>query len=152
MSGRLVASGLGIELPRGWDGAITPGEGQTPGTHQPRLHASNIALPPERGDFGGGAVERLGARGVFISLVEYDREAAATALFSRDGIPRTLDQAWFSTATMQRLIPGQAGYQSFASEQGRAFCLYVVVGSYALRTILASAATQVLGTLVVDRL
>lgn len=150
MNARLEASGLGIDLPRGWDGAIAPGEGATPGTHRPCLHAANMALPPERGDFGGGAVERLGGRNVFISLVEYDPEAASTPLFARAGVPRVLDGSSFSPTTMQRLIAGQSGYQAFATEQGRAFCLYVVAGSHHLRGLLAAAASDVLATLTVD--
>jgi hypothetical protein len=35
------------------------------------------------------------------------------------------------------VIPGQAGYQRFFTENGRPFCLYVVLGGYANRQILA---------------
>ena len=38
-----------------------------------------------------------------------------------------------STTCLQRLIEGQGGAQRFFTVNGRAFCLYVVFGSFARR-------------------
>ncbi len=45
------------------------------------------------------------------------------------------------------MILGQGGAQSFFSERGRAFCLYVVLGSYAARTRLVPRADAFYRTL-----
>jgi hypothetical protein len=51
---------------------------------------------------------------------------------------------------MQRAIRGQAGVQRFFNDQGRAFCLYVVIGSFAHRQSLVTRVNQVLATLTID--
>jgi hypothetical protein len=56
----------------------------------------------------------------------------------------------FSPFALQRLIPGQAGTQQFFTTGGRAFCLYVVLGSFANRYSLVSRANSVLATLQVQ--
>jgi hypothetical protein len=97
------------------------------GVPYPVTHVGNFALPPDRGDFGSGAVDVMGAAGVLMALVEYGSESVGTALFDR---PRPVPRiAEFAPDTLQRRIPGQLGYQRFFTESGRAFCLYVVVGS-----------------------
>src|SRR5688500_10631681 len=96
---RIEADGVTIELPQGWEGQIRRAEDDraaasaAPGRPvYPRvvLHAANFALPPERGDFGSNAVEAMGARHVFVSVIEHDRADADSALFSRQGVPRRL--------------------------------------------------------------
>jgi hypothetical protein len=52
--------------------------------------------------------------------------------------------------TLQRLIPGQSGVQRFFSERGRAFCLYVVIGSHSSRRALVEEVNRLLATLEVD--
>jgi hypothetical protein len=44
---------------------------------------------------------------------------------------------------MQRALPGMAGAQHFFQEAGRAFCLYVVVGSWRTRAPLVRTADRV---------
>jgi hypothetical protein len=56
----------------------------------------------------------------------------------------------FSPAQLQRTIPGQSGTQYFFSEGGRAFCLYVVLGSHARRAHLVRKVRDVLDTLDLD--
>ena len=46
-------------------------------------------------------------------------------------MPRSLSARSFSRQRLQRIVPGQSGHQSFFTHNGRAFCLYVVAGSYA---------------------
>lgn len=95
----------------------------------PVLHLANFALPPGRGDFGTGAVERMGTPHVFVSLFEYDPAEAGRPLFADRGLPRPRAHD-FAPNALQRRLPGQAGVQRFFTERGRAFCLYVVLGSY----------------------
>jgi len=69
---------------------------------------------------------------LLVVLLEHGRQSAGTPLFASIGIPRlTIDDV--STTCLQRLIEGQAGTQKFFTVNGRAFCLYVVFGSFARR-------------------
>jgi hypothetical protein len=98
------------------------------------LHAADFALPEKRGDFGSGAVETMRSDQAFIALVEYHRDSARTALFAaHSGMPRQMGTDDFSPRQLQRTIRGQGGTQVFFVEAGRAFCLYVVLGSMANR-------------------
>ena len=143
----LEGHGLRIELPRGWDGAITrrPDAGG-----RPVLHASSMPLPPERADAGGGVVERLGWTDVFVAVLEHDPACAGTPLFATDGVPRPLSPAWFSPRTLQGMRPIQSGAQRFFTAGGRAFCLFVAIGEHARRHRLVPLADQALATLTVS--
>jgi len=151
----LADSGISVDLPPGWDGQIrVAGQGSATTaraasadaeelTGEGRvLHAASFALPPERGDYGSGAVELMGGSDVLVCLLEHEREAASTALFAREGIPR-VEPAMFSPQSMQRSIAGMAGTQHFFQVAGRAFCLYVVVGSWRTRVPLVRVADRV---------
>jgi hypothetical protein len=152
----LTAAGLAIDLPRGWDGSIravepTPGPASRVAAADTAggpsiLHAASFPLPAERGDYGSGAVELMGGSDILICLLEHEPEAAGTALFRRQGIPR-LRSDRFSPQSMQRAIPGMAGSQHFFQVAGRPFCLYVVVGSATTRGPLVRTADQVVQTL-----
>ena len=111
----------------------------------PVSHVANFALPTTRGDFGSGAVEVMGEAGVLMALVEYDPLDAGSRLFDRARpIPRIAE---FSPDTLQRRVYGQLGYQRFFTEAGRAFCLYVVVGSIRFApTLLTETRTVLAGT------
>jgi len=152
---RLTDGGISVELPRGWEGQIrAAGQGRRAAGHEPAaaassetahgrvLHAATFGLPAERGDYGSGAVELMGGSDVLVCLLEHEPEAAGTALFRRRGVPR-LHATMFSPQTMQRTLPGMAGAQHFFQVDGRAFCLYVVVGSYRTRNPLVRAADAV---------
>lgn len=148
----LQGHGLTIVLPPGWEGRISipPSDGVDGATRNAVLHAASIALPQVRGDFGGGVVERLESTGVFIALVEYDREAITTPLFAAVGLPTGLTGAEFHTHALQRGVAGQSGAQRFCQVAGRAFCLYVVLGAHRDRWRLAAQATKVVQTIVVS--
>ena len=159
---RLAAGGVAVDLPAGWDGQIRTVEPSLagPATASPAdrrasaatpsiLHAASFALPAERGDYGSGAVEIMGGSDVLICLLEHEAEAAGTALFAREGLPRLTPQQ-FSPQSMQRAIPGLAGTQHFFQLGGRPFCLYVVVGSWATRGPLVRTADQVVRTIRLD--
>jgi hypothetical protein len=153
LSARSISGhGLSIALPPGWEGRISlpPPDGVEGGTRNPVLHASSVALPQVRGDFGGGVVERLDPSGVFIALVEYDREATDTPLFATRGLPRGVSGAQFQTHTLQRGVAGQSGAQWFCQVAGRAFCLYIVLGAHRDRWRLATMASHVVQTITVS--
>lgn len=143
---RLAASGLSIELPPGWEaeiyrrsadaafGLLSHGE-----TAHSVLHAGNFPLPPDRGDFGSGAVEIMRADEVLIVLFEHHPSGVGTPLFRHEGLPIPLDIADFDREMMQRPLSGQAGLQRFFTAAGRAFCLYVVLGSALNRSLVDQA-------------
>ena len=163
----ISAYGIAATLPRGWDGQIfkrqedpgapasdqptTAAEGQPAGdgTEQPVAHLANFALPAGRGDYGSGAVERMGAADILVCLLEFDREAAGTALFSHRRVPR-FGINDFAPHTMQRAIAGMCGAQSFFAEGGRAFCVYVVLGSYRLRAPLVRPVNRLLASVRIE--
>lgn len=130
----LVAGGLRLDLPPGWEARIRrqpPSQPGRPGNVL--LHASTIALPEDRGDFGSGVVELLGPDDAFVALLEYDRRDADQVLFvaPRVPIPKPSD---FSPSVLQRTRIGNSGAQWFFSQAGRPFCLHAVLGSHARRT------------------
>ncbi|WP_369051919.1 hypothetical protein [Kineococcus terrestris] len=149
---RLQAHGIGLDAPRGWEVriALRGDEEHAPGARvRPVLHASTVALPAVRGDFGGGVTALLGAEDVFVSLFEHDPAACATPLFADRGLPRPM-AADFAPNRLQRSIPGQSGSQWFFQVGGRAFCLYVVLGSHARRAALLERVRPLLATLALD--
>jgi len=136
---RVAGSGITVEVPVGWEGRIYEKREAGPrptGTleHNPNavLHVASFPLPPGTGDYGGGAVEQMSNTDLLVILLEHGRPSTGTPLFSGTGIPRlTIDDV--STTCLQRLLDGQGGAQKFFSVGGRAFCLYVVFGSYLRR-------------------
>lgn len=143
---RITAHGLAIDLLPGWDARIRLlsaalddavknllGVLARPLQAHPVLHAADFALPDHRGDFGSGAVDIMRPTDTFIALLEYHPDNTKTALFANAGPPRQVSPDAFSPQQLQRTIRGQAGFQRFFSDQGRAFCLYVVLGSMADR-------------------
>ena len=159
----LQAHGIAVSLPAGWDGRIVVrGDGAPEplrhaggvpvavATAHPVVHLASFGLPEERGDFGGGAVELMGERDVFVVLFEYATGATRTALFARRGLPRMVAIADFDPTRLRRGIIGQSGTQVFFQEEGRAFCLYVVLGSHAARRRLVPVVNAVLATVRID--
>jgi hypothetical protein len=144
---RVEAAGLAMNAPRGWDVRIYRRPAVEPGAvTEPVLHAANFPLPVKRADYGGGVVERMGPRNVFVALLEFERSSATTPLFDRPR-PRRLLIENFGPDRLQRVIPGQGGAQFFFNEKGRAFCMYVVIGSYRDRATLVPTASDVAQTL-----
>ena len=154
--------GITVDLPAGWEGRImvrqpgaAPPANALPGPAQrargatagdrpnPVVHLANFALPAERGDFGSGAVDLMGFSNLLVVLFEYGPESVGTALFAGTR-PRRLSPAQFRADALQHALPGQAGYQHFFTESGRAFCLYVVLGARRNATQLTHLANQTL--------
>jgi len=154
---RLTGHGLAVGLPPRWEGRIyrrVVGEaGARPGRLQaagwsgelshPVLHLANFALPPGRGDFGTGAVERMGPDNLFVSLLEFGPDCLGTALYAPAGLPR-LTAGQFNPNGMQRRVAGQAGCQYFFTEANRPFCLYAVIGSHRQAVVLTKQVNEVL--------
>jgi hypothetical protein len=150
----LRSEGMKVDVPTGWDARIYKRQELTvasahargePTTHA-ILHAANFALPAERGDFGSGAVELMRRGDVLVTLIEYHPDSASSPLFARQGLPHPLQPEDFDPSTLQRRMPGQAGAQRFFSFGGRAYALYVVLGSYGDRRRLVGLVNEVLAT------
>ena len=128
-----------LDLPAGWEAEIDGGAGAAePGMESvltPRVHIANFPLPPVRGDFGSGAVERMIDGDVLVCLLEESHGAG--------GIPSARNTRAFPASlpatsrpdAMQRPLKGQSGAQVFFTADGRAFVLYVVLGSHASREL-----------------
>jgi hypothetical protein len=121
------------------------------GTVHPVVHVASFPLPAVRGDYGSGAVELMRTDDILVCLLEFDPEATATALFSPAGVPR-LRLSAYSPTKMQRMIQGMCGAQAFFSEAGRAFGLYVVLGSFAGRAPLVPQVNELLASVRIDPL
>jgi len=145
----IAGYGFTIRLPDGWEGRIfrrpTPTDAFTPANRnspdpdvgadgwlgeRPRavVHLADFALPPQRGDYGSGAVEIMGRLNCFVSLVEFGSECRGTALYGTVGLPRVRPEQ-FGPNALARRLPGQTGVQLFFTESSRPLCLYVVIGS-----------------------
>jgi hypothetical protein len=132
MSRQLSRGGVAVELPDGWEGRIFQRTADR-GLASPQvMHVASFAIPAEVGDFGGGAVELMSNRDVLIVLFEYGRDSAVQPLFSEQGVPRVRPDD-VSPSQLRQTLEGQGGVQEFFSQSGRAFCLYVVFGSYLRR-------------------
>jgi hypothetical protein len=148
----LSGMGISVDTPEGWDARIYRREAAALARARANgvLHAANFALPMERGDFGSGAVEAMGADDVLVTLVDHGPESAGTPLFAREGMPSILDLDAFSPNRLQRPLPGQAGAQFFFTSNGRGYCLYVVLGSLANRGRLVPQVNEVLGRIQIE--
>ncbi|MDQ2724029.1 MAG: hypothetical protein M3Y36_00805 [Actinomycetota bacterium] len=119
-------------------------------TTMPFLHLANFPLPPRRGAFGTGAVELMSGPDTLIVLFEYSADSVGTALFAPSRMPRVLHPGAFNPHALQRILPGQGGYQAFFTESGRAFSLYVVLGSLVQAVTTLPTVNQVLAGLRID--
>ena len=159
----LSSDGVSVGLPSGWEGEIfnrapETGDRGLSTNHNPFgevarnvVHLANFALPAERGDFGSGAVEIMNSGALLVILFEHGPESVDMPLFARNGIPQ-LSPDEFDPMQMQRTLSGQSGRQIFFNEAGRAFCLYVVLGSHRQRQVLVPLVNEVLSTIKIDEL
>lgn len=156
---RLSAHHLSCEVLPGWDVRIEQRD-QSPvnvprsdlpmgGYVHPTLHAGTSTLPTQRGDYGSGYVERMTASDIFVCLAEFDHEAGATEMFV-DGQPTALRSAEFHPDAQQRVIAGMCGAQKFFAANDRAFCLYVVLGSWVARQSLVPRLNEFISTIGID--
>jgi hypothetical protein len=144
----MLAHGLVVDALPSWDVRLYRRLADTDERTFAVLHAGNFALPRYRGDFGSGAVELMKPHHAFLSLFEYEPEAADKALFANSGFP-AIRPEHFSPQALQRTLPGQSGVQYFFHVGPRAFCLYVVLGSHRMRRPLVSEVSRLLATVAV---
>lgn len=140
----ISAHRIEMSLRSGVEGRIfrrTPPEGAVA---HPVVQAATFPIPPRTGDFGSGAVESMRPGDVFLTLVEVGSQYAGSALYRHPRMPRQLLPEEFSTHRMKLPLPGQCGGQWFFTENGRAFNLYVVLGSFAARRRLVPTANEIL--------
>jgi hypothetical protein len=149
---RLAAHGIGLELPRGWEGRIYRIAGS-----DPILHAANFPLPATDGDFGSGATAMMPAHSAFLALKEYrpgPRLVQGAGLFAARSIPLPLEPGRFHPRALQVGRAGQAGFQHFFTASGRPFCLYAVIETAAAFAARASSRvdelTRILSTLEIE--
>jgi len=156
----LNGGGVSVALPGGWEGEVfnrTPEidgrslGGPTGDAEIARnvVHLANFALPAERGDFGSGAVELMSSGALMVILFEHGPESVDMPLFARSGVPQ-LSPEEFHPQQMQRTLAGQSGRQIFFNTNGRAFCLYVVLGSHRQREVLVPLVNNVLASLEIE--
>jgi hypothetical protein len=143
---RVALDGLAVAVPPSWEARISrSASASETGQSWPVAHIATVPLPSQRGDYGGNVVERLGPDDIFVSLVEFGPEAVDSELFPRlHAVPSVIDPSEFHPRQLQRVLPGQAGKQVFFTYQNRAFCLYVVFGSFARRSDLARSLSGLL--------
>ena len=159
----VAAHGFTVEAPAGWEVRIfrrpaadevaaSPADGPPAPrgeTTHPVVHCSTVAMPADIGDFGSSGVDRLGPDDAFVVVFDYGPESVGQPLFANKGMPRTLEPSDFDPNMLQRTVLGQAGYQAFFTEAGRACCLYVVIGSYANRRRVAPRVNELLAGLTI---
>ena len=143
---KLRAHDLAVDLPPKWEGRIFRHAGG-----EPTMHAANFALPSEDGDYGARATGSMGKGGAFVAITEFEPELVNEPLFHRGGLPRKLRAADLHPRSMMRPRPGFAGVQRFFHDQGRAFCLYVVIGNEPSRSGLCHVVNEVLASVEIDR-
>ncbi len=150
----LRGPGVTLDLPPGWEAEIDGGAGDsTPDGESvttPRVHIANFPLPPVRGDFGSGAVERMIDGDVLLCLLEESTSAVGSRLHDLAGLPQ-LRADDFSPNAMQRPLQGQSGTQKFFHVEGRAFVLYVVMGSHRSRLALLDDVNAVIAGITIQR-
>jgi hypothetical protein len=160
----LAAHGLSIAPPEGWEGRIfrraeagqmvaaseVAGPAAPMGEETyPVVQVATVVVPVDSADYGSDVVEALGPDDALIVLKEFSPADAGQPLFERAGMPRALGVGDFSPSTLQRSLDGQGGHQTFFNENGRAFCLYVVLGRFDNRHTVVPQVNEVLGTVTV---
>ncbi len=141
----LTGYGISIDLPPRWDGTIYRRAGG-----DPTMHAANFPLPPDDADFANLAIGDMPPSGVVLVLTEYDRSLAGAGLFAHAGMPLPVERRALRARAFTHLQPGRLGAQRFCTVSGRAFCLYVVVGTSPDPGTLLRRANAVLSTVRVE--
>lgn len=150
---RLQRAGVAVEVPGGWEATVTGDRSQPQAVDGSRqflsMQVASFPLPSDMATFGANVVETMRTDDVMVVLVEYGPESAGTPLFAHRGLPR-LEAGMFSRDNLHRTVPGQSGLQHFFTQNGRAFCLYVVLGSHIDRADLVQKANLVVESLVIQ--
>jgi hypothetical protein len=146
--------GISVTVPDTWDAQIFKLTSETDdprGISMPAMHAASVPLSAPQSHFGSDVVMSMGPDDVFIALVEYGPDDASGELFAmNDHIPVSLADDAFSPWSLQVTLPGQVGAQFFLTTSGRAFSLYIVVGSADAVDPSLDTINGVLGSIVVQ--
>ena len=114
-----------------------------------RAHGIGVGLPA--GWDGRISVRRDGAPELALSATGTRvgmLQARPVMHLANFGLPN--DRGDFDPYNCRRGIPGQSAYQEFFQDSGRAFCLYVVLGSHAHRHKLVPMVNRVLSGVRLD--
>lgn len=125
----LSGHGLAVRVPENWEGRIFVPSLPPPALNLPILHLTNAALPMERSTYAPELAAQAGSTGALVALVEFEARLAGRGLYAPQGLGLPLRRAGFHTRALQVPNPLQEGHQRFFSDGGRAFSLYVVLGS-----------------------
>ncbi len=125
----LVSHGISIEVPRGWEGRFFVPDVPPPAVNLPVLHLTDTILSRERSSFAPELAARAGGTGVLIALLEFEHTLADRGLYAPQGLNLPLLRERFHPRALQVPSRVQEGHQRFFSTHGRAFCLYVVLGT-----------------------
>jgi hypothetical protein len=125
----LSGHGLAIRVPAHWEGRIFVPSLAPPALNLPIVHLTNTALPMERSTYAPELAAQAGSTGALVALVEFESRLADRGLYAPQGLGLPLRRTGFHTRALQVPNPLQEGHQRFFSDGGRAFSLYVVLGS-----------------------
>jgi len=144
--GILKGHGLSIDVPARWEGRIFVPTLPPPAINLPILHLTDTVLPLQRSTYAPEVADRAGSSGALVALVEFEDRLADRGLYAPQGLRLPLRRESFDARALQLPNPSQEGHQRFFSQSGRAFCLYVVLGTapgvdLRLRTLNRSLAT-----------
>jgi hypothetical protein len=126
---RLSSRGIAITVPRGWEGRIFVPDLAPPAINLPILHLTDTVLTTERSSYAPELAARAGGAGILVALLEFDHRLADVGLYEPQGLRLPLARDRFHQKALQFPSRVQEGHQRFFSEGGRAFCLYVVLGT-----------------------
>jgi hypothetical protein len=146
----MQAYGVSIDVPQGWDAAISRPEPENGSRTYSWTRLSTLPLVPNVAGFGNGQVQILGPYDVFMTLVEFGYSPDAE-LFDAVGYPWPLQQSDFSHLTLQLGIPHQAGCQFFfTTDSLRQFSFYVVIGDEANVALVLDEINQILDSVSIE--
>jgi len=126
---RLASHGIAIEVPKGWEGRIFVPDLDPPAINLPILHLTDTVLTLERSSYAPELAARAGGTGTLVALLEFDHTLADVGLYAPQGLHLPLSRERFHQKALQFPSRVQEGHQRFFSQGGRAFCLYVVLGT-----------------------
>jgi hypothetical protein len=127
--GILKGHGLSIEVPTRWEGQIFLPSLPAPAVNLPILHLTDATLSMQRSTYAPELAARAGPSGALVALVEFEDRLADRGLYATQGLRLPLRRDRFDPRALQLPNPSQEGHQRFFSQGGRAFCLYVVLGT-----------------------
>jgi hypothetical protein len=126
---RLASHGIAVDVPKGWEGRIFVPDLDPPAINLPILHLTDAVLTVERSSYAPELAARAGGSGTLVALLEFDHHLANVGLYAPRGLHLPLTRERFHHRALQFPSRVQEGHQRFFSEGGRAFCLYVVLGT-----------------------